>query len=185
VELKTVSRPVRRADLVRLLAYGALYASQQPERIRRPEDLVLVLVAPSPSPALREELEVLGAAMGASERGYARLAGLTYPAWAVFLDEVAVAERDELLGIFGHLPPSGGQAAARWLREHVWRRDATMDNARLEELEGFDDVMLKMLQSLPVDLRLRGLTPEQRLAGLGPEELRRLVEDLQRTLGGG
>jgi hypothetical protein len=34
-------------------------------------------------------------------------------------------------------------------------------------------------------MRLEGLTPEQRLAGLEPEQVRRFVEELRRKLGGG
>ncbi|MCC6558665.1 MAG: hypothetical protein IT372_37495 [Polyangiaceae bacterium] len=56
-----------------------------------------------------------------------------------------------------------------------------------EDLEGFDEVMQRVLDSLTPEERLAGLRPDQRLAGIGPEEamlampdemLRRLPDEL-------
>ncbi len=40
----------------------------------------------------------------------------------------------------------------------------------VEEMEEYEQVMLKLLDALPPEKRLLGLTPEQRLAGLAPEQ---------------
>ncbi|WP_437760123.1 hypothetical protein [Sorangium sp. So ce1389] len=40
----------------------------------------------------------------------------------------------------------------------------------MKELEGYDEMLQKLLDSLPVERRLAGLRPEERLVGLRPEE---------------
>ncbi|MBI4704676.1 MAG: hypothetical protein HY744_26535 [Deltaproteobacteria bacterium] len=57
-----------------------------------------------------------------------------------------------------------------------------MDEVKIEELEGYEELMGEMLASLPPELRLKGLAPEQRLAGLAPEQLKSLLEAIQRRL---
>ncbi|MBI4700900.1 MAG: hypothetical protein HY744_07005 [Deltaproteobacteria bacterium] len=154
---------------------------------------------PSATPTLSEELDFFGAELGPCERGYAPLAGLVFPACVMLLDEVSKADRDEVLGIFGHRGEV--KAGARhWLHAHLWRREGIMDDVKIEELEGYEDLMLEMLASLPPELRLKGLAPEQRLAGLAaeqrlaglaaeqrlaglaPEQLRSLLEAIRRKL---
>jgi hypothetical protein len=57
--------------------------------------------------------------------------------------------------------------ARRFWAEQVGTKEAEMS---VQELEGYDEVMLKMLEDIPPELRLAGLAPEQRLAGLAPEQ---------------
>jgi hypothetical protein len=40
----------------------------------------------------------------------------------------------------------------------------------VQELEGYDEVMQKLLETLSPEQRVAGLAPEQRLAGLAPEQ---------------
>ena len=40
----------------------------------------------------------------------------------------------------------------------------------MQDMEGYDELMKKFLDSLPPEQRLAGLAPEQRLAGLAPEQ---------------
>ena len=41
----------------------------------------------------------------------------------------------------------------------------------IHELEGYDEVVQKLLEGLSPEQRLAGLAPEQRLAGLAPEQV--------------
>ncbi len=41
---------------------------------------------------------------------------------------------------------------------------------RLDEMEGFDEIVAKFVSTLTPEQRLAGLAPEQRLAGLAPTE---------------
>ncbi|MCC6554856.1 MAG: hypothetical protein IT372_17930 [Polyangiaceae bacterium] len=61
----------------------------------------------------------------------------------------------------------------------------------MSELEGYDEVIQKLVSSLAPEQRVAGLAPQERLAGLRAEEqvlalsdelLRRLPEDFVRTL---
>ena len=59
-----------------------------------------------------------------------------------------------------------------------------MQQVLSENLEQFDeDLLTKMLEELPVERRLRGLSPGERLAGLSNEDAARLRELLDRKQG--
>ena len=89
----------------------------------------------------------------------------------VELDVVARAEHDDLVGIFGHAGMTSDEARRWWA---VQRGTRGVEGMRLEELEGFTEIERKYLESM---------TPEQRLAGLAPEELiLGLPDDVLRTL---
>lgn len=53
-----------------------------------------------------------------------------------------------------------------------WAEQVGSEEAKMaiEEMEGYDEVMQKLLEMLPPAQRLAGLLPEQRLAGLTTEE---------------
>ena len=57
--------------------------------------------------------------------------------------------------------------ARRWLAEQMLSKETDM---AMQELEGYDEVVMKLVTSLPVEQRLAGLSLEQRLAGLPPEQ---------------
>ncbi len=88
---------------------------------------------------------------------------------------VAEADGDDLLHSLG----SGEflTAATRWFwMELVGSKEAGMS---VQDMEGYDELMGKLLEKLPAEQRLAGLpaeqvlshyAPEERLAGLSPEE---------------
>jgi hypothetical protein len=133
--------------------------------------------------------------------GYARMTGAWYTTVVAFIDEVCEAERDDYLRLFSRHRKQAHEAV-RWLNARCLRM-TTMDNLR--ELEGYDDLVERLLSTLtpeevlrhykPEDIlhhykpderlaglgpeeRLAGLGPEERLAGLGPEELLQLLRHL-------
>jgi hypothetical protein len=63
-------------------------------------------------------------------------------------------------------------------------RELTMSEERIEGLAGYDDVMMKPLQRLPLELRLAGLAPEEVARALGglPEDV---LAEVRRKLRGG
>ena len=82
------------------------------------------------------------------------------------IDTVAEAEDDDLLRSFGHNiahTPEG----RRWFSE---QRGSIVEDMKMSDREGFDEVTQKVVDSATVEQRLRGLTPEQVLAGLAPEQ---------------
>lgn len=58
------------------------------------------------------------------------------------------------------------EARQFWV-ELVGSKEAGMS---MQDLEGYDELMRKFLDSLPLEQRLAGLPLEQRLAGLPPEQ---------------
>lgn len=167
LELKTVTRPVRRGDVSRLLGYCAQHFAAQAGRLAGPESLLLVMVVPSITPTLRRELDRMRWSLRDAGGGYAELVGCTFPGLLVVLDDVAAAERDDLLSVFGHRNMLNAESLI-WLRQQVTTPAA--EEAKMHEMEGYDEVLRKIAQSLPSEHRLAGLGPEERLAGLGPEE---------------
>jgi len=43
-----------------------------------------------------------------------------------------------------------------------------MKQPEIEELPGFEELFQKTIEAMPIEKRLAGITPEQRLAGLAP-----------------
>jgi hypothetical protein len=168
VELKSASRPLRRGELAKLLGCAALYFASERDRFQRRQDLLIALVVAATTPTLLEEADLLGVQLGEAEDGYLPMNGLCFPGCVVLLDIVADNERDELLGLFGRDRPSSLDAV-RWLHAHLWRGDEAM-NMKVEQMEGYEDVLRKLVRGLPVEVRLDGLAAEERLAGLGPAE---------------
>ena len=165
VELKTVARPVRRGDLARLLGYCAQHFAAQTARLARRDALLLVLVVPSITPALSKDFRRMDWTLRDAGDGYVELDGCTFPGLLIVLDDVAEAERDDLLAAFGHRRITSAESVI-WMRKQV----AIPQEAGVHELEGYDEVLRKIAEWLPAEHRLAGLGPEERLAGLGPEE---------------
>jgi hypothetical protein len=168
VEFKSLARPFRAGDFLRLLGYGVQYHVTQIERLR-PSSITLVLIVPSLTPALLSEIEWLGLTLTPLGDGYARVEGMMYPSYVVVIDEVAVAERDDLLALFGHHKITTREARW-WLERHLVRGKEETRMENIENLEGYDEMLQKLLESVPSEQRLAGLAPEQRLAGLAPEQ---------------
>ena len=129
--------------------------------------------------------------------GYHRLDGAVYATYVVVTDEVAEAEQDDFLAIFSHRPVRNPDAQ-RWMNQWIEQERGTMQN--VEDMEGYEEMTRKFLDSMPVARRLEGIPlaerlagipPAERLAGLAPEEqllalsdevLRGLPDEYLRTL---
>ena len=171
VELKSPGRDFRRTELVRLLGYGVQYHEQHMSELTGPGDLSLVLVMLRPTPSLRDELAHMAWSLEPLENGYARIRGVMYTTFVVFADEVATAEDDDFMRIFSrhHLV----HRETRWWLEQWLQRTKEMSDYHQEDprdIEGYEEVLQKLLESLPLEERFAGLTLEERLAGLSPRE---------------
>jgi hypothetical protein len=175
-EFKGPSSGFRPGDLLRLYGYGLQYHELNVQELPGPSALTLALFTPALTPSLRAaidhmerwRLEPLGS-------GYARISGACYTILIAFIDEVCEAERDDYLRLFSRHHQRSSEAM-RWLNKHFLRM-TTMDN--VHDLEGYDELVDRLLEVLPRDevLRrykpedvLRHYKPEERLAGLQPEE---------------
>jgi hypothetical protein len=107
----------------------------------------------------------MGWVMSPRRGGYGRIRARPFPALLVVVDEVVEAEHDDLLRVFGHDKIQKVETAT-WVREHL----VDAGDVPMQELEGYDEVLHKLLEALPLEERLSGLTPDERVAGLTPAQ---------------
>jgi hypothetical protein len=175
VEYKSPGRPYRTGNLDRLWSYVHTYHADERTRPPRREDLCAVLIVPGRTPSLDADAQSMGLAWEALGDGYWRFTGGLFVLYVIEIDVAAPAEGDDLLHSLGNgklLTPE-----ARWFwMELVGTKEAGMS---MQDMEGYDELMAKLLDTLPPELvlshypaeqRLAGLPPEQRLAGLPPEQ---------------
>lgn len=179
LEFKSISRPFRRGDLARLLAYGlvwfythqakaALTLPRGRRRRARPNDLTLALVVPTLTRTLRREVEQMGLTLHPSESGYHRATGAFCTVVVIELSRVAAVEHDELMGWFAGKPVRPSMDLARWIGQNTSTMNAP-DKAS-PDLAGFADWFAHLRDALPPEMRFAGARPEELLAHLKPEE---------------
>lgn len=183
VELKSPARDFRKRELVRLLGYGVQYHEQHLDDLAGPDDLSLVLVMLRPTPSLHAEIAHMGWSLQPLEPGYARIAGVMYTTFVVFTDEVTLAEDDDFIRIFSHHPVQ--RRETRWWLEQWLERTKSMNEPHQDasDIEGYDEVLRKLLESLPLEERLLTL-PDEALRALSDDYLRTLspaTQDILRT----
>jgi hypothetical protein len=176
---------VARHDVHRrkLVGYGGQLHALRGREVGTFGNLLLCLVVTAINGALLGDLRGVGAQIQQIAPGYHMVETRPYRLLVVDLSEVVRAEKDEWMAI---LVPSTllTARARRWLEEHMPTKDIPPD----EKLEGHDEVLEHLMQSLtpeeilraagperllavlPPEQRLAGLPPEQRLAGLPPEQ---------------
>ena len=126
------------------------------------DDLCAVLVVPARTPALTVDTEGMGLAWNDLGNGYWRVRGGLFVLYVAEIDVIGRAEGDDLLCSLGH-GEFGTSEARRFWMELVGTQEAGMS---IQDLEGYDELMKKLLATLAPEQRLAGLEPEQRLAGL-------------------
>jgi len=97
----------------------------------------------------------------------------------VATDDVAPAENDAYLSIFSHQDVHDPEAA-HWFRQ--WLSEEVNLMGKPAKVEDLDDMMDKLNQMIGPEKALRSFTPEQRLAGLSMDELRDLLDEIQRRV---
>jgi hypothetical protein len=163
-EFKSISGPLVRGDVYRLVACGWHWLSRH--NVHKPSEIVLVLMLPTISPTLREELAQCDATLVDAGNGYSVTTIYGLQLVVVEFEAVAEAEQDDWLRAFGRAPVQTKEVI-HWLRQHTNILENTMHGPN--ELLGNDDVILKIAQSLPLEARLAGIAPEARLAGITTE----------------
>ena len=135
-----------------------------------------MLVVPSVTPTLEEELRELLLTRKPSATGYHEVRGFPVKLVVVDLGVAAEQEQDELMRWFAGAPGERSLEALRWIGQHTGGARPMSAQA---ELEGWEEWARRYFASLTPDKlaeiidpaqRLAGLAPEQRLAGLAPEQ---------------
>jgi hypothetical protein len=206
VEYKSPSRPYRRGNLDRLWSYVHTYYADQQEIPRKradgtelsrgmvgaPDvweraDLCAVLVVSARTPSLLDDVAAQNLAWEDLGDGYGRVTGGGFALYVVEIDVVGPAEGDDLLYSLGHGEPVTPETIRFWA-ELLGSKEAGMS---MQDMEGYDELMAKLLDLMPPEQVLAHYGPEQRLAGLdrdhqalalSVEVLRALDDDYIRSL---
>ena len=103
MEFKSIRTGLRRGDLSRLFGYAHIYDYSKLRKVPHKDELATVLLVPSQTRVLQEELKRLSLRWEKIAPGYFEVLGPTpFTCFVVVIDEVALDEQDPILGIFGH-----------------------------------------------------------------------------------
>ena len=175
VEYKSPGRPYRTGNLDRLWAYVHTFYADEHTRPEKRANLCAVLVVPSRSPSLDGDVQRMGLTWEDLGDGYWKVRGGLFTLYVVELNVIAEAEGDDLLHSLGSGEFLTAGTRYFWM-ELVGSKEAGMS---MQDMEGYDELMGKLLERLPAEQRLAGLpaeqvlshyAPEQRLAGLPAEQ---------------
>jgi hypothetical protein len=164
-ELKTVPGPYEKGNLDRLWMYCHGHYAANHETIGDRSEMCALLLVPNRTPTLDKDVRAMGLVWEDLGHGYWRLAGGLFALLVVEIDTVAGEPDEDLLGLYAHSAVRTPRAIQFW--GELAGSEAKME---MRELEGYEEAIKKILNALPDDLRLAGITPEKRLAGLTPEQ---------------
>jgi hypothetical protein len=150
LEFKSVARPVRPGELLRLLAYTALHVDES--RKGRAAGVRMGLVVTNSTPTLASELRTLGGRLPQRRCGYAVVKLRPFDLVLAVIDEVATSERDDLLGFFGHGEHLG-------VRDRIWwNRETGRAMPMLKSLPDHESFLKKALKYMSAKEVIRGLS---------------------------
>jgi hypothetical protein len=208
IEFKGPTDTLEPGDLAQLVGCAFLWHSQQAERIPQ-ADVSLVVLAPSVNEAIREELRCLGWQIREHEAGVHCISGGPFTMWLIETD--VMAERGQPVfslvsrvflkeheRIIEQLTRTGHGVLLCYTLQQIEQfrsqgKEFVMQHADTEymgELE--EELQTAVLETIPVERRLRGLspeevlrrfTPEQVAGGLSDEQAARLRDLLERRQG--
>ncbi len=176
VEFKSIGRPYRSTNLDRFVAYLHVYYADYVAQLEERTNLSGVLLVTSRSKSLNADATALGLSWHDLGGGYWKLLGGPFALFAVELDVVAVVEDDDVLRWFVRKQPRTLEGR-QWLGTQLGAKEIAM---QMNELEGYDEIIQQLLETLAPEQRLAGLAPErvlamyapeQRLAGLAPDQV--------------
>jgi hypothetical protein len=189
IEFKGPTDTLEPGDLAQLVGCSFLWHSQQTERLAQ-ADLSLIVLAPSLNDAARDELCCLGWQIHGHEAGVYQVAGGPFTMWLVETDIMAdrgqpilslvssvfVKEHRRIIQELGR---TGHARLLQYVLQQVGQfrslgEDFAMqhkDSEYMGELE--EELQTAVLDAIPVEKRLEGLTPDEVLRRFTPEEVLR------------
>ncbi len=197
MEFKGPTDSIEPGDFAQLVGCAYLWHSQQAERPSCGE-VSLIVVAPAVNPAFRDELRLLGLETKRDQPGIFQVTGLPFTIWFVETDAMAeraqpilsLVSRDflndreciiERLARGGETALAGCRYMVQQVEQFKEAEGIAMQQAVSETLKRFDEELYeRQIAEAPVEMKLRGLSPEQLLAGLSKDQKARLLEQLER-----
>lgn len=195
IEFEGPSDALEPGDLAQLVGCAFLWHSQQAKRIPQAE-IPLVILAPSINEAVRDELDCFGWQIGEQEAGVHRITGGPLTMWLVETDVMAklgqpilslvrrvfLKERERIIE---YLTRTGHGLLLWYVLQQIEQfrkmgKEFAMQHVGIEYMGQLEEeLQTAVLQTIPVEKRLRRLPPEERLRGLSPEELAAGLTDEQ------
>jgi hypothetical protein len=180
-ELKGPTAGFRRTDLLRLVGYGVQYHELNMKNLAGSSALTLALITPASTRSLHAAIEHMdGWRLEPLGNGYARVVGAWYTTIIAFIDEVCEAERDDYLRLFSRHKQQNRQAAY-WMSKYVDRSNIDME--ALKDLEGYDEIVERILSVLTPEEVMRHYKPEEVMRHYKPEEVMRHYKPEERIAG--
>jgi hypothetical protein len=204
IEFKGPTDSLEPGDVAQLVGCAFLWHSQQSERIPQ-ADVTLIILAPTLNEPAREELQTWGWQIGEQEEGVFRITGGPLEMWVVETDVMAKRGQpilslvsrvflEEHERIIGELRATGHDLLLCYVLQQVARfrkmgKEFAMQHAGTEYLDEVEEELQTIMDGMPVENRLRGLsadevlrrfTPEELADGLSKEQAARLRELLDR-----
>ncbi len=189
IEFKGPTDTLESGDLAQLVGCAFLWHSQQAERVPQ-EDISVIVLAPSVNEAVRADLRCLGWQISEREAGVHRITGGPFTMWLIETDVMAELGQPvfslvsrvflkEHERIIEQLTRTGHGMLLCYTLQQIEQfrslgEEFAMQHADTEymgELE--EELQTAVLESIPVERRLRGLPAEERLRGLSSEEVLR------------
>ncbi|HEX2691118.1 MAG TPA: hypothetical protein VHN14_31105 [Kofleriaceae bacterium] len=134
--------------------------------VREREELSAVLVVAARSAGLDGDVAAMGLTWEDLGGGYLRVHDGLFTLYVVELDVAGLAEGDDLLHSFGHGTLRSPEARWFWM-ERVGSKEAAMN---MQDMEGYKELMDKMLDTLPAEQVLSHYAPEEVLSHYAPEQ---------------
>lgn len=196
IEFKSPSDAIEPGDLDQLLGCVHLYRSQQRPPLEQGV-LSLVVLAPAITQALRNDANQLGFAFQERGAGVWEVDGGLFPLWVVETDRLA-QEGETVLALFSRIflrdakpiierwKATGHTGVLHFILQQIEQfkslgEEFAMQHKDAELMERtWEELLEAVLAAAPPELRLRGLSAEQRLEGLTVEELDQLQDELKR-----
>jgi hypothetical protein len=185
LEFKSPTDTLRTGDFQTFLAYALLYRAQN-QPLLEPSNLHLLVIAPRLTKPYLEELRTLGVTVLQEDAGVWRLQGglVIHPMWVLETEVLAgvshplltlVSPRflQDRVTVYDDLRLSGYTELVVYLAQqivqfHLQGKEFAMQHLGTEEQ--MQQVLLDLLNKMPVEFRIKCLSPEERLEGLSPEE---------------
>ncbi len=142
MELKTEAGPYQQGDLFSLFSLAEAYYAHYGQELRGTFELSVVLLVATATPSLTNDIAGHGWSLCPLGGGYARLDGCDFGGIVVFLDEVAKAESDDLIGCIAHRKIKT-VAGAEWLVH----RGGVPERLAMAKIAGFSKALTGRLMA--------------------------------------
>jgi hypothetical protein len=195
VEFKAPSDALEQGDFDYLLGCAHLFRAQQGDRIPN-TDLSLILLAPTITNAFRRDVQANQWTLEQEEDGVYRILGSLFATWLIETDSRA-GPGEPILTLFSRvflrdrqhimeqLSAAGFQGLLYYTLQQIQQFRTAGEQFMIQHKdvevmnEVAEDLRAAVLETIPPEQRLQGLSAEQRIEGLSPEEIAAALSDEQ------